>query len=334
MKSILFLLAVSFLFSVVVGFTENEYQLAFTNWMQGQGKAYTAEEFGARYTIFKSNMDFVHEFNSKNNTFTVGLNRFADLTNEEYRATYLGTHFDGTSALAAAARHHARMVMPTVNVPVADTIDWRTRGAVTPIKDQGQCGSCWSFSTTGSVEGIHQISTGKLVSLSEQNLMDCSTAYGNQGCNGGLMTNAFQYIIKNPGIDTEASYPYQTKQGTCRFSTANVGATITGYKNVPAGSESGLVTAVNSQPVSIAIDASHQSFQLYSSGIYYESQCSSSQLDHGVLAVGYGSNGASADYWIVKNSWGVSWGMQGFIQMARNRNNNCGVATMASYPQA
>jgi len=160
--------------------------------------------------------------------------------------------------------------------------------------------------------------------------MDCSTAYGNQGCNGGLMNSAFQYVVANKGIDTEASYPYTARQGTCHFTTANIGATIAGYKNVAAGSEASLLAGIDAQPVSVAIDASHNSFQLYKSGTYYEPACSASRLDHGVLAIGYGSD-AAGDYFLVKNSWGTGWGIQGFIQMSRGKNNNCGIATQASW---
>jgi cathepsin L len=292
--------------------------------MHEHDKAYSSEEFQTRYAIFKSNMDYVAEWNSRNSETVLGLNVMADLTNEEYQSIYLGTRVDLTDA--------GRLVEDVDDVvPTADTVDWRTKGAVTPIKNQGQCGSCWSFSTTGSVEGAYFLSTGNLVSLSEQNLMDCSTSYGNQGCNGGLMDNAFRYIIANKGLDTEASYGYTAKDGTCHYTAANSGAHISSYKDVSAGSEAALLTAVTQQPISVAIDASHNSFQLYKSGVYYEAACSATRLDHGVLAVGYGTDGSS-DYWIVKNSWGTSWGMQGYINMARNRNNNCGIATMASYP--
>jgi len=208
------------------------------------------------------------------------------------------------------------------------------KGAVTGVKNQGQCGSCWSFSATGSMEGVHFIKTGQLISLSEQNLVDCSTAQGNMGCNGGLMDQAFQYVIQNRGIDTEASYPYTaTGPNACRFNRANVGATISNFHDIPSGSESALLNAVYLNPTSVAIDASHQSFQFYNGGVYYEPACSSSQLDHGVLAVGYGTYQGAA-FWQVKNSWGSSWGMNGYIMMSRNRNNNCGIATMASYPCA
>jgi cathepsin L len=287
---------------------------------------YASEEFQSRYTIFKGHMDFVQAWNAdKTHTHTVELNQFADISNADYQRIYLGTRFDGTARLQNAG------VFQTGNVN-ADIVNWVNKGAVTAIKNQGQCGSCWAFSTTGSTEGIHQIRTGSLVSLSEQNLMDCSTAYGNEGCNGGLMDNAFRYIIGNNGIDLESYYPYTAAQGTCKYSTSWLGAQISSFADVQSGNEAALAASVNTQPVSVAIDASHESFQLYKSGIYSDPACSSTALDHGVLAVGYGTS--TADYWLVKNSWGTDWGMDGYIQMARNDNNMCGIATMASFPLA
>jgi cathepsin L len=325
MKTALFFLFVT-LFGLISAFSQKEYQDAFVLWMREQEKVYSSEEFQSRFEKFMWNMDYVEAWNSKNSSTVLGLNIFADLSNEEYQSIYLGTHIDATEALL-----HAQPYVEEPAEPLADTVNWKTSGAVTGIKNQGQCGSCWSFSTTGAVEGVHKIKKGSLVSLSEQNLMDCSASYGNQGCNGGLMTNSFKYIHANGGVDTESSYPYTGKVGTCHFSTANVGATVAGYKSVAAGSESALQTAVHAQPVAVAIDASRNSFQLYKSGIYYESACSSSKLDHGVLAVGYGDNGSN-QYWVVKNSWGTSWGQAGYIQMSKNRSNNCGIATQASYP--
>jgi len=308
--------------SAFAAYSEKEYRTAFLKFVKDNNKVYAANEFAAKYATFKSNMDFVAAWNSKADNHRVGINKFADLTIKEFSAMYLGT----------------RAVVPVTNyepsVAAPATVDWRTKGAVTPIKDQGQCGSCWAFSAVGSTEAAHFFATKELVSLSEQNLVDCSDAQGNQGCNGGLMTSAFTYIETNKGIDTEASYPYKAVDGTCAFTPANVGATLTGFTNIEAGSEAKLTEAIVTAPISVAIDASHSSFQLYVSGVYYEEACSSTQLDHGVLAVGYGGNGTKGEFYIVKNSWGTSWGNAGYIEMSRNRENNCGIATMATRPIA
>lgn len=227
------------------------------------------------------------------------------------------------------------------------SVDWRKHGLVTEVKNQGQCGSCWSFSATGALEGQTMRSTGELPSISEQNLVDCSRPEGNMGCNGGLMDNAFTFIKREKGIDSESSYPYEMRDDqSCRYKKKNSVATDKGFMDIPSGSEKHLKHALATQgPISIAIDAGHRSFQFYSTGVYYEPQCSSSQLDHGVLLVGYGDladelsadelkeyEGRPTKYWLVKNSWGTEWGDEGYIKMARGKNNHCGVATAASYP--
>jgi C1A family cysteine protease len=249
----------------------------------------------------------------------VGVNQFADLTNEEYRTMYMSRYNRTTERNTA-----------WLDAPEADSVDWRSKGAVTPVKNQGQCGSCWSFSTTGSTEGAHAIASGTLVSLSEQQLMDCSTKYGNQGCNGGLMDNAFKYIVANGGLDTEEDYSYTARDGLCnKEKEAKKVVSITGFKDVPQDNEDQLAAAVATGPVSVAIEADQQGFQLYKSGVF--SGACGTQLDHGVLVVGY-----TADYWIVKNSWGATWGEEGYINMKRGASKAgiCGIAMQPSYPTA
>jgi len=282
----------------------------------------TGAEHDVRKNIFANNLKFIEKHNSEHaiglHTYTVGINQFADLTNEEFVKQFTG--FKPMEGIEEA---------DVEGLEAPATKDWRDEGAVTPVKDQGQCGSCWAFSTTGTIEGAYFKKTGKLVSLSEQNLVDCSRQ--NYGCNGGNPYVALLFTIHHGGLDTEKSYPYHGRQGNCRFNKENVGATITGAKHIVQGSEADLHKVVgNIGPVSVAIDAAHYSFQLYKSGVYNEPYCSSYQLDHGVLAVGYGSENGQ-DYWIVKNSWGKVWGMDGYIKMARNKGNQCGIATMACY---
>jgi cathepsin L len=310
--------------------SEREYQDEFVSWMQQHQKSYHHNEFRQRFAIFKSNLDFIQQHNQEYeqgmHTFTVGINQFVDLTAEEFGQMYMGFRIPEGRKIENS---DDVITGPLGTLPAS--WDWRDHGAVTHVKNQEQCGSCWSFSTTGSFEGCHQITTGSLASFSEQNLIDCSSSYGNEGCNGGLMTDAMDYIIANDGLDSESSYPYTASEGRCHYSASNSQGTMNNYQNVKSGDESALQQAVYEGPTSVAIDASKASFQMYKSGVYYAPTCSSKNLDHGVLAVGWGSDSGD-DYWIVKNSWGTTWGQQGYIWMARNKNNNCGIATMATLP--
>jgi len=297
------------------------------------GKQYSGEEEINRRSAWEANLKIIRTHNLEADlglhTYTLGMNAYGDLTLEEFVEQMNGLDVSLKEQNRDFDRHTFRA---PENFELPDSVDWRTKGYVTGVKDQGQCGSCWAFSATGSLEGQHFKATGQLVSLSEQNLVDCSQKYGNMGCNGGLMDSSFRYIKDNMGIDTEMSYPYQARTLQCRFKAADVGATDTGLVDVPSRDENALQTAIATVgPVSVAIDAAHSSFQLYRSGVYNEPACSPTQLDHGVLAVGYDSL-SGQDYYIVKNSWGLSWGNQGYIWMSRNKNNQCGIATMSSYP--
>jgi len=212
------------------------------------------------------------------------------------------------------------------------SVDWVTAGAVTAIKNQGQCGACWAFSTTGSVEGVNFINTGKLISLSEQQLVDCSRSYGNLGCNGGLMDDAFKYT-ETYKLETEAAYPYTAAGGTCQYSAAKGQVGTKSYKDVTADSPSQLQAAVAQQPVSVAIEADKLVFQSYTSGIISSTSCGTT-LDHGVLVVGYGTD-AGTDYWLLKNSWGVTWGEKGYFRILRQSTAGkgiCGLQEEPSYP--
>nr|ABC88770.1 putative cathepsin L-like proteinase [Tenebrio molitor] len=202
--------------------------------------------------------------------------------------------------------------------------------AVSEVKDQGQCGSCWSFSTTGAIEGQLALQRGRLTSLSEQNLIDCSSSYGNAGCDGGWMDSAFSYI-PDYGIMSEFAYPYEAQGDYCRFDSSQFVTTLSGYYDLPSGGENSLADAVGQAgPVAVAIDAPDE-LQFYSGGLFYDQTCNQSDLNHGVFVVGYGSDNGQ-DYWILKNSWGFGWGESGYWRQVRNYGNNCGIATAASYP--
>jgi len=293
----------------------------------------SVEEETSRRAIWEANVAKIRKHNLEADlgvhTYTMKMNAFGDLTHEEFKKQMNGFKMSA-KVDKSEFDHHTFIAAAHVTLPAA--VDWRKEGYVTPVKDQGQCGSCWAFSATGSLEGQTMAKTKKLISLSEQNLVDCSGKFGNMGCDGGLMDSSFQYIKANKGIDTEKSYPYEAVDGKCRFKAANVGATDTGFVDIKSKNETDLQNAIATiGPISVAIDASQDSFQFYSSGVYNEPDCSETELDHGVLAVGYDTKGSQA-YYIVKNSWGTSWGQEGYIWMSRNKKNQCGIATMASYP--
>merc|ERR1719244_2044912 len=281
----------------------------------------------SRLDLYRQNLRFIHSKNRQGLSYTLSSNHLADMTGSEMK-TLRGRVHDSSLGYNGGLPH----TYSTEELRDApDTLDWRLYGAVTPVKDQSVCGSCWSFGSVGTLEGTLFLQTGNLVRLSQQALVDCSWGFGNNGCDGGEDFRAYQWMLAHGGIPTEDSYgPYLGQDGYCRADKATVGLKIKGWVNVTSGSTEALKVAIASRgPVSVAIDAGHKSLSFYSHGVYYEPECSSTDLDHAVLAVGYGTIGGE-DYWLVKISWSTYWGNDGYVLMSQ-KNNNCGVATDATY---
>ena len=330
------------LFAILLGWTlcchaaPNSYEYLFDEWSKTHRIQFTGPDHREE-TLAKwiDNHVYIQRVNALNLTYTLGHNQFSGLSNTEF---------------SQWVRKYLRVEAPLYLTPprgmaitgYQESIDWTEQGVVTSVKDQGQCGSCWSFSAIGSLESAYAIQTGQLIDFAEQQLVDCDT-FGNggrdHGCNGGLMDNAFTWIMKNGGICSNADYPYvsgTTKTaGACQTTCVEVkGTVIKTFVDVTPNSDDAFITALNKQPVSVAIEADQREFQLYKSGIL-TANCGTN-LDHGVLAVGYGTD-QGINYYKVKNSWSTSWGEKGYIRLARGDKYNagkgqCGILMEASYP--
>jgi C1A family cysteine protease len=303
----------------------------FSSFQRQFNKRYsTLQELETRFFIFKQNWRTIVSHNSDTRqNFTMGINQFTDLTPEEFQQLYI-------HGLKMGSYGCATFTSDALNAP--ESIDWRTKGAVTSVKDQGQCGSCWTFSATGAIEGGWAIAKGQLLDLSEQELVDCATGptYGSHGCNGGQMEGAFKFVADH-GQCSASTYPYTSgtskTSGNCQKCDSVVH--IRSCSDVKPNDQVALKAAVAQQPVAVAIEADTRYFQSYSSGVLTSPSCGTT-LDHGVLVVGYGTEKGGIDYWLVKNSWGTSWGQNGYIKIARSSSKNdpgiCGIAMDPSFP--
>ena len=286
-------------------------------------------EFAKRLENFTIAHNWINEHNASGASWVAGHNQFSDWSHAEYKAI-LGYAGRSETEVRAAPK----VFDTSAN---ADTVNWVTAGAVTPVKDQGQCGSCWAFSSTGGLEGAHFVATGTLLSFSEQQLVDCAyIKYGNYGCNGGLQENAYKYYEAGYKAELESVYPYTSGTGTkgsCQYSASSATAVdVSNYTNVTPDNVDQMKAALNQQPLAVSIEADKFCFQTYKSGVLNNPNCGTN-LDHAVLAVGYGTDATAGDYWLVKNSWGTSWGESGYIRLAIvDGEGTCGVQMDPLFP--
>ncbi|XP_056141932.1 cathepsin S, ortholog2, tandem duplicate 1 [Lampris incognitus] len=318
------------LWTGALAMSESRLDLHWDMWKKTHKKTYNTEveEFGRR-ELWERNLEMITLHNLEASmglhTYQLSMNHLGDVSPEEILQTL------ATLRVPADLERAPSAFVGSAGAALPDSVDWREKGCVTSVKMQGSCGSCWAFSAVGALEGQLAKKTGKLVDLSPQNLVDCSDRYGNHGCNGGLMHQAFQYVIDNHGIDSDTAYPYRGVEQRCHYNPSYRAANCSRYSFLPQGSEQSLKEALATiGPISVGIDAKQPKFAFFHSGVYDDPHCSQ-EVNHGVLVVGYGTlNGQ--DYWLVKNSWGTPFGDHGYVRMSRNKKNQCGIALYGTYP--
>lgn len=311
--------------------------MTFEEFVSVFGRDYSDGEYDMRKAIFEENVLRIQELNAQDNSYKLAINEFADVARGEFRRKMFGMKKPRAEGFLGATRKSPSYLgrHKYSGSPVPESVDWSTLGAVTPVKNQQMCGSCYAFSATGALEGRHEIATGKLLSLSEQQIVDCSQDQGNNGCNGGIMDFVFQYVSEK-GICAEEGYTYVAEeQETCKAQTCLPvipPGEVKGYNDVHPKDTEALMEALAEGPVAVAIEADETVFQFYKSGVL-TAHCGEN-LDHGVLAVGYGTNEKGEKFWKVKNSWGADWGDHGYIYLTRDvaGPGECGILMMASYP--
>jgi len=300
---------------------EHEYQSLFSKWMAQHNKNYDIDAIFGRYKLWKENLNYIHHSNQQNRSYTLAMNQFGDLTTEEFRSIY-----NRARPSQIKATHYHKVVKAVTD---DGSLSWVSLGYVTDVKDQGQCGSCWSFSTTGALEFL-TARNGQLIPLSEQCLMDCTR--GSSGCTGGWVTSAYEFVQAS-GIASEAAYPYTAQIGTTCRSYTSVLTNVAGWVQVEENNENAMMDAIQIQSLSILLAADHKPFQYYNGGVLdTDAGDCGVDLDHAVLLVGYGTDPQSGkQYWTVKNSWGSWWGEKGFIRIVRG-SNECNLSANPTYP--
>ncbi|XP_032740517.1 cathepsin R-like isoform X2 [Rattus rattus] len=301
------------------------------DWKTEHEKSYTMEE-GHRRAIWEENMKMIKLHNRENslgkNGFIMEMNEFGDLTAEEFRKMMVNIPIRSHRKGKIIRKRDVGNVLPKF-------VDWRKEGYVTRVRNQKFCNSCWAFAVTGAIEGQMFNKTGQLTPLSVQNLVDCTKSQGNEGCQWGDPYIAYEYVLNNGGLEAEATYPYKGKEGVCMYNPKHSKAEITGFVSLPESEDILMEAVATIGPISVAVDASFNSFGFYKKGLYDEPNCSNNTVNHAVLVVGYGFEGNETDgnsYWLIKNSWGRKWGLRGYMKIPKDQNNFCGIASYAHYP--